>query len=80
MGGTDFRPVFQRANERLQAKEFVNLKGRIYFTEGQGVFPEQMLPYKTAFVFVEEGYELPEVPAWAMKLVLTKEEMKEMKP
>ena len=79
LGGTDFRPVFQRVNEMLQAKEFVNLKGLIYFTDGHGVFPEQMPPYKTAFVFVEDGYELPEVPVWAMKLVLTKEEMKAMK-
>ena len=62
----------------IREKEFVNLKGLIYFTDGYGVFPECMPTYKTAFVFVEEGYEIPEVPVWAMKLVLTREEMEEM--
>lgn len=79
LGGTDFRPVFQRVAEMIQKKEFVNLKGLIYFTDGYGTFPERMPPYKTAFVFVEEGYEIPEVPVWAMKLILTKEDMEEMK-
>ena len=78
LGGTDFRPVFRRVDEMIQEKEFVNLKGLIYFTDGYGVFPERMPAYKTAFVFVEEGYEIPEVPVWAMKLVLTREEMEEM--
>lgn len=79
LGGTDFRPVFQRVEKMIQEKEFVNLKGLIYFTDGYGTFPERMPPYKTAFVFVEEGYEIPEVPVWAMKLILTKEDMEEMK-
>ena len=78
LGGTDFRPVFRRVDEMIREKEFVNLKGLIYFTDGYGVFPERMPAYKTAFVFVEEGYEIPEVPVWAMKLVLTREEMEEM--
>ena len=78
LGGTDFRPVFQRVDQMLREKEFVNLKGLIYFTDGYGAFPERMPPYKTAFVFVEEGYDIPSVPVWAMKLVLTKEEIEEM--
>ena len=78
LGGTDFRPVFRRVDEMIHNKEFINLKGLIYFTDGYGVFPECMPAYKTAFVFVEEGYEIPEVPVWAMKLVLTKEDMEEM--
>lgn len=39
---------------------------------------ERMPAYKTAFVFVEDGCEIPEVPVWAMKLVLTREEVEEM--
>lgn len=78
LGGTDFRPVFRCVDEMIHNKEFINLKGLIYFTDGYGVFPERMPTYKTAFVFVEEGYEIPEVPVWAMKLVLTKEDMEEM--
>ena len=78
LGGTDFRPVFQRVDEMIRDGEFANLKGLIYFTDGYGLFPERMPAYKTAFVFVEDGCETPEVPVWAMKLVLTREEVEEM--
>ena len=78
LGGTDFRPVFQRVDKMIREGEFANLKGLIYFTDGYGVFPERMPAYKTAFVFVEDGCEIPEVPVWAMKLVLTREEVEEM--
>lgn len=78
IGGTDFRPVFQRVDEMIRDGEFANLKGLIYFTDGYGLFPERMPAYKTAFVFVEHGCEIPEVPVWAMKLVLTRKEVEEM--
>lgn len=78
LGGTDFRPVFQRVDEMIRDGEFANLKGLIYFTDGYGLFPERMPAYKTAFVFVEDGCEIPEVLVWAMKLVLTREEVEEM--
>ena len=78
IGGTDFRPVFQRVDEMIRDGEFANLKGLIYFTDGYGLFPERMPAYKTAFVFVEDGCEIPEVPVWAMKLVLTREEVEKM--
>ncbi len=78
LGGTDFRPVFQLVNQMITEREFIHLCGLIYFTDGYGIFPEQMPAYKTAFIFVEDGYEIPEVPVWAMKLVLTKEEIEAM--
>lgn len=78
LGGTDFRPVFQRVDEMIRDGEFANLKGLIYFTDSYGLFPERMPAYKTAFVFVEDGCAIPEVPVWAMKLVLTREEVEEM--
>lgn len=78
LGGTDFRTVFQRMDEMIRDGEFANLKGLIYFTDGYGLFPERMPAYKTAFVFVEDGCEIPEVPVWAMKLVLTREEVEKM--
>lgn len=31
--------------------------------------------YETAFVFLEEGYNNPDVPLWAIKLVLREEEI-----
>lgn len=75
LGGTDFRPVFDHVDALIRNREFTNLKGLIYFTDGYGTFPEKMPAYKTAFVFVQDGYDIPEVPVWAVKLVLQKEEL-----
>lgn len=69
-GGTDFRPVFSYVNELIQNKEFVNLKGLIYFTDGYGVFPSRKPDYDVAFVFVNEFGNVPAIPPWAIKLVL----------
>ena len=80
LGGTDFRPVFGYVNHLVEKKEFDNLKGLIYFTDGYGSFPQKTPPYDTAFVFVEDEQNPStsnnyEVPSWAMKLVLRKEEL-----
>ncbi len=74
-GGTDFRPVFSLTDKLISEKEFTNLKGLIYFTDGYGSFPEKKPPYETAFVFVRDNYEIPEVPPWAIKLVLEKNDL-----
>ena len=74
-GGTDFRPVFKYVNTLIDRHEFVNLKGLIYFTDGFGTFPERQPDYHTAFVYVNDGYENPDVPVWAIKLVLQPEEI-----
>ena len=74
-GGTDFRPVFAYVDKLVKNKEFSNLKGLIYFTDGYGVFPEKKPDYEAAFVFVRDEYEIPEVPPWAIKLVLDKTEV-----
>lgn len=75
LGGTDFRPVFDLVDELIDNKEFSNLKGLIYFTDGYGVFPNKKPNYDTAFVFIEDNYGQPEVPPWAIKLVLQSEEI-----
>ena len=75
LGGTDFRPVFSYVDWLREKKEFTNLKGLIYFTDGWGTFPEKMPPYETAFVFVDDGMNNYNVPPWAIKLVLQKEEI-----
>lgn len=75
LGGTDFRPVFAYVEGLRKQKEFQNLKGLIYLTDGYGIFPEQKPDYKTAFVFVEDEYNNPKVPPWAIKLVLQKDEI-----
>ena len=75
LGGTDFRPVFRKVDQLIEEKHFNNLKGLIYFTDGYGTFPENKPSYTTAFIFVEDEYEVPEVPPWAIKLVLQREEL-----
>ena len=75
MGGTDFRPVFAYVDQLRRGKEFQNLKGLIYFTDGYGDFPEKKPDYDAAFVFVEDEYMSPDVPPWAIKLVLRKDEI-----
>lgn len=71
-GGTDFRPVFEYVDNLIKNREFINLKGLIYFTDGYGTFPKEMPDYKTAFIFIDEGYDQPEIPSWAIRLVLQK--------
>lgn len=75
LGGTDFRPVFRKVDELIRTKEFTNLKGLIYFTDGCGDFPAKKPDYNTAFVFIDDNYNNPEVPPWAIKLVLQKDEI-----
>ena len=75
LGGTDFRPVFEKVDELVADKEFVHLKGLIYFTDGFGEFPARKPDYETAFVFVRQDYESPEVPPWAIKLILEPEDL-----
>ena len=75
LGGTDFRPVFNYVERLRHNKEFSNLKGLIYFTDGFGAFPAKKPDYDTAFVFVDDEYNNPDVPPWAIKLVLQKDEI-----
>ena len=74
-GGTDFRPAFLYVQELLAKKTFTKLRGLIYFTDGYGTFPMKKPPYDTAFVFMKEDYRDVDVPPWAMKLILEKEEL-----
>lgn len=75
LGGTDFRPVFEYVETLRKNKEFTNLKGLIYFTDGYGDFPARKPDYDTAFVFVDDEYNNPDVPPWAIKLILQKDEI-----
>ena len=67
--------MINRANHFRQNGEFVNLKGLIYFTDGYGEFPAKKPDYDTAFVFVDDDYNNPDVPTWAIKLVLQRDEI-----
>ena len=77
LGGTDFRPVFSYVDQLIKQNEFMNLKGLIYFTDGIGTFPVRKPDYTTAFVFIQDQgeYNNLNVPSWAIKLILEKDEI-----
>nr|SIP63269.1 Hypothetical protein [uncultured bacterium] len=74
-GGTDFRPAFTYLEELSRQGEFTELTGVLYFTDGDGLYPKDPPPWQTAFVFLEDSYEDRDVPVWAIKLILEKEEV-----
>ena len=76
-GGTDFRPVFEYVEELRAKKELRDLKGLLYFTDGDGIYPEIPTDYKTAFVFYKEKEQHQKVPAWAACLTLDTERSNE---
>ena len=70
LGETDFRPVFAYVDELLAERRLTNLAGLLYFTDGQGIFPEKKPPYDVAFIIHTDEVYPPEVPAWAMRFIL----------
>ncbi len=78
-GSTDFRPVFAYVDELIRKGEFENLKGLLYFTDGYGVYPGAMPPYEVMFVFPDNGDEGPQVPPWAVKVLMERNEEYEYK-
>lgn len=74
-GGTDFRPAFSYVTGLLNKGVFKKLRGLLYFTDGKGIYPLKKPPYDTAFVFMEDAYEDLSVPGWAMKVVLSEEDL-----
>ena len=71
-GGTDFRPVFDRVEELREEGELRNLKGLLYFTDGDGIYPVKPTDYRTAFIFADI-YCNVEVPPWILKYYLREE-------
>ncbi len=76
-GGTDFRPAFAYVEKLMREREFENLKGLLYFTDGFGAYPGKMPPFQTAFVFIDREESNMEVPPWAIKLVLDRRKLEE---
>ena len=71
--GTDFRPVFDYIEKLRSERKLKNLKGLLYFTDGDGIYPEKPTDYETAFVFYKEKVLHQKVPAWAVRLYLDTE-------
>lgn len=72
-GGTDFRPVFDRIDELVSAGDIAEMSGLMYFTDGQGAFPDTAPPYDTAVVFVDK---LGPAPTWATSVLAYSDELK----
>ena len=78
-GGTDFRAAFRHIDRLIEQREFTDFKGLIYFTDGEGIYPEKMPDYPAAFVFVDKDIP-PAVPSWAIRLVLDEDEFEQQFP
>ncbi len=65
-GGTDF-------NEALDLATRDRPDGLIYFTDGDGIYPEKKPDYETAFVFVKKSEKMDRIPGWAKKLLVTEQ-------
>ena len=70
LGGTDFRPVFDLVDELIDTKEITRLRGLLYFTDGDGVYPPDPPSYDTAFIYLNKELEKREAPPWAIRLNL----------
>ena len=72
-GGTDFRPAFEYVDSLVESGEFTDLKGLIYFTDGYGIYPSNAPDYDCIFAFVSREDNRPEVPWWAVPIVIDDE-------
>ena len=69
-GDTDFTPVFRLVDQLMEDGEFRHLKGLLYFTDGDGIYPDVEPAYETAFVFINQKLKKGKTPDWAYDLNL----------
>ncbi len=74
-GGTDFTPVFQYVEELYEGSPKKELNGLIYFTDGDGIYPEKTPPYKNVFVIHDNGFDKGQLPVWATPLYIDKNQL-----
>lgn len=74
-GGTDFRPAFEYVEKLILENQFQDLRGLLFFTDGKGIYPKKRPPFETAFIFCEESCETTQVPPWAIRLILPREDL-----
>lgn len=72
-GDTDFTPVFRLVDRMVEEGELKGLRGLLYFTDGDGIYPSERPEYDTAFVFLNEELQKGKAPDWALTLTLDKE-------
>ncbi len=74
-GGTNFTPVFQYVDELYEKSSKKDLNGLIYFTDGDGIYPEKIPPYKNIFVIHDNGFDKTRLPVWATPLYIDKNKL-----
>ena len=67
-GGTDFRPVFGYIEKLKQKRALKNLRALVYFTDGDGIYPEQRPEYETAFVSLGKSKRQIYTPDWVQRM------------
>ncbi|MCR5256473.1 MAG: VWA-like domain-containing protein [Acetatifactor sp.] len=74
-GATDFRPVFAYVDELIYNREFDDLQGLVYLTDGYGIYPEKAPKYDVIFAFLDEDENRVPVPPWSIKVILESEDV-----
>ena len=74
-GGTNFTPVFQYVDELYETSSKKEVNGLIYFTDGDGIYPEKIPPYKNVFVIHDNGFDKKRLPLWATPLYIDKNKL-----
>ena len=69
-GGTSFIPVFRLVEKLREHGQLKNLKGLLYFTDGDGAYPRRGPDYEVAFVFPNRESLRVNLPAWITPLCL----------
>ena len=69
-GGTYFRPVFGYIEKLKQKRALKNLRALIYFTDGDGIYPEQRPEYETAFVSLGKSKRQIYTPDWVWRMYI----------
>ena len=75
LGGTDFRPVFQLIQREINAGHLASDCGLLYFTDGDGYYPEERPAWDTAFILFGDAWKERQTPEWAESLALREEDI-----
>ena len=68
--GTSFQPVFRFIEKERKAGRLKRLRALLYFTDGDGVYPDRKPDYETFFVFLQKTKYMDQAPDWIRTLVL----------
>ena len=69
-GGTSFIPVFTLVEKLREQGRIKELKGLMYFTDGDGAYPPKRPDYETAFIFPTRESLERTYPDWIVPLCL----------